>query len=162
MFIIICCNIAECSFTFLHNFRKFYYNSIYSVYFCIWSTRFLYIYYINQFWNTLASAQGFLDLFWMPVDQYKKDGHVVKGIQRGAQSFGLSTASAALEISQKLVGVVQVGYFSNLYILNLKCFLNNWNYEFGFLVMWIWFGILHIWAFYIMLFQQPLLRKCIS
>lgn len=44
----------------------------------------------------------------MPVDQYKKDGHVVKGIQRGAQSFGVSTASAALEISQKFVGAIQV------------------------------------------------------
>uniref|UniRef100_A0A914VF89 Autophagy-related protein 2 n=1 Tax=Plectus sambesii TaxID=2011161 RepID=A0A914VF89_9BILA len=53
-------------------------------------------------------AQGIRDLFLMPVDEYRKvDGHVVKGIQRGAESFGVSTAAAAVEITQRMVGLVQ-------------------------------------------------------
>lgn len=55
-------------------------------------------------------AQGIVDLFWLPVDQYRRDGHIVKGFQRGAQSFGVSTASAALELSQRLVGTLQVNF----------------------------------------------------
>jgi autophagy-related protein 2 len=47
----------------------------------------------------------------MPVDEYRKvDGHVVKGIQRGAESFGLSTAAVTVDIAQRLVGIVQVCY----------------------------------------------------
>uniref|UniRef100_A0A915IIL2 Autophagy-related protein 2 n=1 Tax=Romanomermis culicivorax TaxID=13658 RepID=A0A915IIL2_ROMCU len=55
----------------------------------------------------LTETQGIVDLFWMPVNQYRRDGHVVKGIQKGAHSFSVSTASAALELGQHLVGAVQ-------------------------------------------------------
>ncbi|VDK18854.1 unnamed protein product [Anisakis simplex] len=44
----------------------------------------------------------------MPVDEYRKnDGHIVKGLQKGAESFGISTAAAAVDIAQQVVGLVQ-------------------------------------------------------
>lgn len=45
----------------------------------------------------------------MPVNEYCKEGHIVKGLQRGAESFGISTATAAVDMLQRMVGVVQVG-----------------------------------------------------
>ncbi len=48
------------------------------------------------------------DLVWMPVEEYRKDGHLVKGIQKGAGSFGVSTSSAVIDLAQRLVGAVQV------------------------------------------------------
>ncbi|XP_043931707.1 autophagy-related protein 2 homolog A [Protopterus annectens] len=50
---------------------------------------------------------GVRDLFWMPIEQYRKDGRIIRGIQRGAASFGTSTASAALELSNRLVQAIQ-------------------------------------------------------
>lgn len=51
--------------------------------------------------------QGFRDLLWMPIEQYRKDGRLMRGLQRGAASFGSSTASAALELSNRLVQAIQ-------------------------------------------------------
>ncbi|XP_074651009.1 autophagy-related protein 2 homolog B-like [Tubulanus polymorphus] len=51
--------------------------------------------------------QGIRDLFWLPIEQYKKDGRIVRGIQRGAHSFTTCTAMAALELTQRLVLSVQ-------------------------------------------------------
>ncbi|XP_062856469.1 autophagy-related protein 2 homolog A isoform X2 [Trichomycterus rosablanca] len=50
---------------------------------------------------------GVKDLFWMPIEQYRKDGRIIRGLQRGAASFGTSTASAALELSNRLVQAIQ-------------------------------------------------------
>uniref|UniRef100_A0A8C1SXR6 Autophagy related 2A n=1 Tax=Cyprinus carpio TaxID=7962 RepID=A0A8C1SXR6_CYPCA len=50
---------------------------------------------------------GVRDLFWMPIEQYRKDGRIIRGLQRGAASFGTSTASAALELSNRLVQAIQ-------------------------------------------------------
>lgn len=50
---------------------------------------------------------GLRDLFWMPIEQYRKDGRIIRGLQRGAASFGTSTASAALELSNRLVQAIQ-------------------------------------------------------
>lgn len=44
----------------------------------------------------------------MPIEQYRKDGRLMRGLQRGAASFGSSTASAALELSNRLVQAIQV------------------------------------------------------
>ncbi|XP_076414065.1 autophagy-related protein 2 homolog A isoform X4 [Peromyscus maniculatus bairdii] len=52
--------------------------------------------------------QGFRDLLWLPIEQYRKDGRLIRGLQRGAASFGSSTASAALELSNRLVQAIQV------------------------------------------------------
>ncbi|XP_034941345.1 autophagy-related protein 2 homolog B [Chelonus insularis] len=51
--------------------------------------------------------QGFRDLFWLPIEQYQKDGRIVRGLQRGANSFTTSTAMAALELTSRLVHVIQ-------------------------------------------------------
>ncbi|OZC09259.1 hypothetical protein X798_03803 [Onchocerca flexuosa] len=51
---------------------------------------------------------GIRDLFLMPVNEYcREEGHIVKGLQRGAESFGISTATAAVDMLQRMVGVVQ-------------------------------------------------------
>ncbi|XP_011303463.1 autophagy-related protein 2 homolog B [Fopius arisanus] len=51
--------------------------------------------------------QGIRDLFWMPIEQYQKDGRIVRGLQRGANSFTTSTAMAALELTSRLVHAIQ-------------------------------------------------------
>ena len=51
--------------------------------------------------------QGVRDLFWLPVEQFRKDGRIVRGLQRGAQSFTMSTAAAALELTNRMVQAVQ-------------------------------------------------------
>ncbi|XP_077537493.1 autophagy-related 2 isoform X2 [Haemaphysalis longicornis] len=50
---------------------------------------------------------GLRDLVWMPVEQYRRDGRIVRGLQRGANSFTVSTAMACLELTNKLVQTVQ-------------------------------------------------------
>ncbi|XP_069689778.1 autophagy-related protein 2 homolog B isoform X2 [Periplaneta americana] len=52
-------------------------------------------------------VQGIRDLFWLPIEQYQKDGRIVRGLQRGANSFTTSTAMAALELTNRLVQAIQ-------------------------------------------------------
>lgn len=52
--------------------------------------------------------QGILDLFWLPIVQYRKDGRIVRGLQLGAQSFTTRTVLAALEITTRLINLLQV------------------------------------------------------
>ncbi|ELW47207.1 Autophagy-related protein 2 like protein B [Tupaia chinensis] len=47
-------------------------------------------------------VQGLKDLVWLPIEQYRKDGRIVRGFQRGAASFGTSTAMAALELTNRM------------------------------------------------------------
>ncbi|XP_076833949.1 LOW QUALITY PROTEIN: autophagy-related protein 2 homolog B [Brachyhypopomus gauderio] len=51
--------------------------------------------------------QGFRDLVWLPIEQYRKDGRIVRGFQRGTASFGTSTAMAALELTNRMVRTIQ-------------------------------------------------------
>lgn len=53
------------------------------------------------------SVQGIFDLFRLPIEQYQKDGRIVRGLQRGANSFTTSTAMAALELTSRLVAAIQ-------------------------------------------------------
>lgn len=57
--------------------------------------------------DPVLAVQGFRDLLWLPIEQYRKDGRLMRGLQRGAASFGSSTASAALELSNRLVQAIQ-------------------------------------------------------
>ncbi|KAJ6611643.1 hypothetical protein lerEdw1_015207, partial [Lerista edwardsae] len=50
-------------------------------------------------------VHGLRDLFWLPIEQYRKDGRIIRGLQRGAASFG--TTTAALELSNRLVQAIQ-------------------------------------------------------
>ncbi|XP_057199403.1 autophagy-related protein 2 homolog B isoform X3 [Triplophysa rosa] len=52
-------------------------------------------------------VQGFRDLVWLPIEQYRKDGRIVRGFQRGTTSFGTSTAMAALELTNRMVRTIQ-------------------------------------------------------
>ena len=65
-------------------------------------------------WTFFISVQGIRDLFWLPVEQYRKDGRIVRGLQRGAHSFTTSTAMAALELTNRLVQTVQVEFICNV------------------------------------------------
>jgi len=51
--------------------------------------------------------QGIKDLFWMPIAQYRQDGRIMRGLQKGAHSFSASTAMAFLELSNRLVSTIQ-------------------------------------------------------
>ncbi|XP_055847231.1 autophagy-related protein 2 homolog A [Episyrphus balteatus] len=51
--------------------------------------------------------QGVYDLFWLPFEQYQKDGRFVRGLQLGAQSFTARTALAALEITSRVIQLLQ-------------------------------------------------------
>lgn len=44
----------------------------------------------------------------MPIEQYQRDGRIVRGIQLGAQSFTSRTALAALELTTRLIYLLQV------------------------------------------------------
>ncbi|XP_006819260.1 autophagy-related protein 2 homolog B-like, partial [Saccoglossus kowalevskii] len=52
-------------------------------------------------------VQGVVDLVRLPIEQYQKDGRIVRGLQRGAHSFTTSTAMSALELTNRLVQAVQ-------------------------------------------------------
>nr|XP_004226712.2 autophagy-related protein 2 homolog B-like [Ciona intestinalis] len=51
--------------------------------------------------------QGVHDLVVMPVEQYKRDGRIVRGLQRGTSSFGASATMATLELTNRMVWLVQ-------------------------------------------------------
>ncbi|TMS36037.1 hypothetical protein L596_003303 [Steinernema carpocapsae] len=53
-------------------------------------------------------AGGVRDLVVLPVDEFRKaDGHLVKGIQRGAGSFGVSAMAAVVDFTQGIASAVQ-------------------------------------------------------
>ncbi|KAI1292168.1 Autophagy-related protein 2 -like protein A [Halotydeus destructor] len=51
--------------------------------------------------------QGVRDLVWMPIDQYRKDKRIVRGLQRGASSFSTSSATAVLDLANQFLYLVQ-------------------------------------------------------
>ncbi|KAL5272819.1 hypothetical protein ACHWQZ_G000851 [Mnemiopsis leidyi] len=50
---------------------------------------------------------GVVDLVYLPVQQYREDGRIVKGLQRGANSFTHSTAVSLLQLTTKLFSSIQ-------------------------------------------------------
>ncbi|KAM6961425.1 autophagy-related protein 2 homolog B [Aplochiton taeniatus] len=57
--------------------------------------------------SVVQLVQGCRDLVWLPIEQYRKDGRIVRGFQRGTASFGTSTAMAALELTNRMVRTIQ-------------------------------------------------------
>jgi len=55
----------------------------------------------------LQMVSGLRDLVLMPIEQYRKDGRIVRGIQRGTNSFTHSTTMSILEVTNKLLSVVK-------------------------------------------------------
>ncbi len=53
------------------------------------------------------AVQGVRDLFWLPIEQFQKDGRIVRGLQRGANAFSTSAALAILELTSRAVQTLQ-------------------------------------------------------
>lgn len=66
------------------------------------------IFFFSLILLLMREVQGIRDLFWMPIEQYQKDGRIVRGLQRGASSFTTSTAMAALELTSRIIHLIQV------------------------------------------------------
>lgn len=43
----------------------------------------------------------------MPIDQYRRDKRLVRGLQRGASSFSSSTAMALIDLTNRFVNLIQ-------------------------------------------------------
>jgi len=56
----------------------------------------------------IVAVHGCRDLFWLPIEQYRRDGCIVRGFQRGAQSFMTCTAMSTLELTNRVVQMIQV------------------------------------------------------
>ncbi|KAL7049279.1 hypothetical protein ACKWTF_003650 [Chironomus riparius] len=63
---------------------------------------------VGPMYSLVQLFQGIFDLFYLPFEQYQKDGRIVRGIQRGAQSFTARTALAALEITSRIIYLLQI------------------------------------------------------
>lgn len=77
---------------------------------------------VGPTYSFVQLVQGVKDLFWLPVEQYRRDGRIMRGLQRGASSFTTSSATAFIELTNKLVQVVHVSFrihFSHAYILTI-------------------------------------------
>ena len=63
-------------------------------------------------------STGVADLVLLPIQQYRKDGRIIKGIQRGTSSFARATAIEAIKLSSRVATGTQVilehadGFFS--------------------------------------------------
>ncbi|KAF9930506.1 autophagy- protein 2 [Linnemannia zychae] len=53
-------------------------------------------------------GSGIADLVLLPIEQYKRDGHIIRGLQRGGQAFTRATTLEALKIGAKLAVGTQV------------------------------------------------------
>ncbi|GBP70052.1 Autophagy-related protein 2 homolog A [Eumeta japonica] len=62
---------------------------------------------IGPMHSLLQLLTGIRDLVWLPVEQWRRDGRLVHGLRRGAASFTARTAVAALDITQRLLHLIQ-------------------------------------------------------
>ncbi|CAG8513464.1 3493_t:CDS:10, partial [Scutellospora calospora] len=53
-------------------------------------------------------GSGVADLILLPIEQYKKDGRIIKGLQRGTQSFAKATTMEAIKYGAKLAVGTQI------------------------------------------------------
>lgn len=53
-------------------------------------------------------SNGVADLVLLPIRQYRKDGRLIKGIQRGTSSFARATAIEAIKLSSRVATGTQV------------------------------------------------------
>ncbi|CAB3245611.1 unnamed protein product [Arctia plantaginis] len=62
---------------------------------------------IGPMHSLLQIITGIRDLVWLPVEQWRRDGRLVHGLRRGAASFTARTAVAALDITTRLLQLIQ-------------------------------------------------------
>ena len=53
-------------------------------------------------------GSGVADLILLPIEQYKKDGRVIRGLQKGTQSFARATTMEAIKLGTKLAVGTQI------------------------------------------------------
>ena len=58
--------------------------------------------------SLIKVGEGVADLILLPIEQYQKDGRLVKGLQRGGKSFAKTTTLEAMKLSSKLATGTQV------------------------------------------------------
>ncbi|KAI8098544.1 uncharacterized protein BX664DRAFT_255802 [Halteromyces radiatus] len=58
--------------------------------------------------SMVSLGSGIADLVLLPIQQYRKDGRVIKGIQKGTQSFARTTAMELIKLSARLASGTQV------------------------------------------------------
>lgn len=58
--------------------------------------------------SMVKAGSGVADLILLPLEQYRKDGKIVKGIRRGASSFAANTLSEVATIGAQLATGTQV------------------------------------------------------
>lgn len=62
---------------------------------------------VGPTYSFVQFIQGVIDLFRLPIEQYQRDGRLIRGLQLGAQSFTARTALAALEITSRVIQILQ-------------------------------------------------------
>jgi autophagy-related protein 2 len=63
---------------------------------------------INPVRSVVNVGSGVADLVLLPVQQYKKDGRLVRGVQRGSKSFAKTTALEAIKLGARMATGTQV------------------------------------------------------
>ena len=58
--------------------------------------------------SLIKVGEGVANLILLPIEQYQKDGRVVKGLQRGGKSFAKTTTLEAIKITSRLATGTQV------------------------------------------------------
>lgn len=58
--------------------------------------------------SMVKAGSGVVDLILLPLEQYRKDGKIVKGVRRGASSFATNTLSEFATIGAQLATGTQV------------------------------------------------------
>ncbi|CAJ0907020.1 16048_t:CDS:10 [Entrophospora sp. SA101] len=53
-------------------------------------------------------GSGVADLILLPIEQYKKDGRIIRGLQKGTQSFARATTMEAIKFGTKLAVGTQI------------------------------------------------------
>lgn len=69
---------------------------------------------VGPMYSFVQLFQGVKDLFYLPVVHYRRDGQIVRGLQKGASSFSTSTVVAALDLASRffyaLQGTAELGF----------------------------------------------------
>lgn len=58
--------------------------------------------------SVVSVGSGVANLVLLPIEQYRKDGRVIRGLQKGAQAFAKQTTLEAINVGAKLANGTQV------------------------------------------------------
>ncbi|KAI8579183.1 hypothetical protein K450DRAFT_210478 [Umbelopsis ramanniana AG] len=63
---------------------------------------------VSSIQSVVNIGSGVADLVLLPIEQYRKDGRIIRGLQRGTQSFARATTMEAIKIGSRLAAGTQV------------------------------------------------------